>query len=112
VVPTDGNEDKSSIDGGSSRGFSGTHTEENSKEEQKRLAKSQRLLPFTWADVVAVFRMLTYANLKAFVAWLLSSASIDFSISFDDLLMIMTFYVLFIEDVRILGIDKQYGENL
>lgn len=118
VVPTDGGggggqqaeSDKSSVEAGSSRGFSGTHTEDSSKEEAKKRAKAQRLLPFGWSDIVAFYHKLTYANAKKFTAWLLS-ASMDITVSFEDLLMLMTFYVLFIEDVRVISIDKEHGKQ-
>jgi hypothetical protein len=49
---------------------------------------------------------LTYENVKSSVNWFLDSANVRFSLSFDDLMMMMTFYVLFIGDITIMSVDK------
>jgi class 3 adenylate cyclase len=49
---------------------------------------------------------LTYENIKSATNWFLDTANFQFSLSFDDLMMIMTFFVLFIGDITILAVDK------
>lgn len=54
-----------------------------------------------------VWELLTYSNFKLAMVWFLDSANIRFSISVDDVMMLMTFYVLFIGDIKIMAVDKE-----
>lgn len=54
------------------------------------------------------WEFITYENIKDLTRWFLESAAIEFSFSFDDLMMSMTLFVLFGNEVRILAVDKQH----
>lgn len=58
------------------------------------------------------WKALTYDNIKWAMVWFLDTASISFNISVDDLMMIMTFYVLFISDITVMAIDKKHDSTV
>jgi hypothetical protein len=50
--------------------------------------------------------MITIENFRRFSIWFLDLANIRLSLSFDDLMMILTFFVLFADDIRLLTAPK------
>lgn len=53
----------------------------------------------------------TYDNIKEGTRWFLESAAIEFSISFDDIMMLMTLFVLFAGEIRVIAVDKEHDEG-
>jgi len=54
------------------------------------------------------WKILTYENIKDGVRWFIESAAIEFSISFDDIMMGMTLFVLFASEIRIMAVHKKH----
>jgi len=59
----------------------------------------------------AFWEAFTYENVKDTTRWFLDSAAFEFSFSFDDLMMLMTLFVLFGNEIRVLGVDKSYDQG-
>lgn len=51
---------------------------------------------------------------KDLLLWFMDQANVKFSISFDDIIMFMTFYVLFVDEVKVLAVKKSadYGVDV
>eukprot|EP01038_Epipyxis_sp_PR26KG_P015176 gene15176-20442_t len=54
-----------------------------------------------------IYRTLTYGNIKKEVRWLIENAACKFKITFDDILLLMTLFVLFSSDIEILTLPKK-----
>jgi len=50
----------------------------------------------------------TYDNVKENTRWFLESAAFEFSVSFDDIMMLMTLFVLFAGEIRVIAVDKSH----
>lgn len=55
---------------------------------------------------------LSYDNIKSTVRWLIEKAKIDFSISFDDIMMTLTLFVLFATDIAQLNGPKNADDGI
>mmetsp|Transcript_24385 Transcript_24385/g.35798 ORF Transcript_24385/g.35798 Transcript_24385/m.35798 type:complete len:840 (+) Transcript_24385:136-2655(+) len=79
--------------------------ENDSSIARKRSAflAAKRNMADRWSKLASMF---TYENARNFAVWFLDTANIKFSLSFDDLMMIMTFFVLFADDIRLLTAPK------
>lgn len=58
-----------------------------------------------------LYEFMTYENIKETTRWFLDSAAIEFSFSFDDLMMLMTLFVLFGNEIRVLAVDQKYDQG-
>ena len=68
----------------------------------KQVAANRRISKFQ--------EMFTYAYLKEAMTWFLDAATLDLSFSFEDLTLLMTLFVLFADDIKILCSPVVYGE--
>ena len=74
---------------------------QNGDEEVNARELAKKNLSFTLKKLVTAFwDNLTYDNVKETSRWFLESAAIEFSFSFDDLMMILTLFVLFGSEIR------------
>ena len=55
--------------------------------------------------------MLTVENFRRLSIWFLDLANLKMSLSFDDLMMILTFFVLFADDIRLLTAPKSVDDG-
>ena len=102
VLPVSGSE---SIDERQfSRGDTTTEddTETRRKNALKRIAQQQTFV----VKLRGWCAMITVENFRRLSIWFLDFANLKFSLSFDDLMMIMTFFVLFADDIRLLTAPK------
>mmetsp|Transcript_9047 Transcript_9047/g.15297 ORF Transcript_9047/g.15297 Transcript_9047/m.15297 type:complete len:853 (-) Transcript_9047:247-2805(-) len=102
VLPVSGSE---SID---EKSASRTETMGEEDTETKRRDVLRKLaLENTFATRMAGWcAMITVDNFRRLAIWFLDFASLKMSLSFDDLMMILTFFVLFADDIRLLSAPK------
>lgn len=72
--------------------------------KEKSNLSLKKILKDFWAS-------LTYDNIKTQTRWFLDSAALEISISFDDLMMAMTLFVLFGGEIRAMAVDKKYDDT-
>eukprot|EP01031_Cornospumella_fuschlensis_P042980 gene42980-52528_t len=65
--------------------------------------KYRRRNVFDWKEF---YQQLTYENAKAGLRYLMTTASLKFSFNFEDLISLLTLYVLFADDAKLLSTDK------
>lgn len=63
------------------------------------------------ARLMGAIGMITVENFRRLSIWFLDYANIKLSLSFDDLMMILTFFVLFADDIRLLTAPKSVDDG-
>jgi hypothetical protein len=85
-------------------------------EEDSEIRKKNALKKFAdehtfFLRVKEACMMITIGNFRKLSIWFLDYANMKFSLSFDDLMMIMTFFVLFADDIRLLTAPKSVDDG-
>lgn len=110
VLPVSGSESLEQESKNLSR--SDTLAEETSSEVRKKLVLINQLGKKTcWQRLVEFYESLTIKNLHRLSLWFLDDANFRLSLSFDDMMMIMTFFVLFADDIRLLTAPKSVDDG-
>ena len=65
----------------------------------------------TWDKFSAYVQKINYTYIKDAAKWFLDTASLSFSLTIDDLMMAMTLFVLFADNIKILTAGKEVDED-
>lgn len=60
----------------------------------------------TWQRVVAFLNTISYSCFKESTKWILDAGGVTIRVTFDDVMMFMTLFVLFADNIRLMAADK------
>lgn len=78
---------------------------DNNEGESQSFMQSLFMIPYV-VDTVDFLRSISYSCLKDGTRYFLDSFQINLSVTFDDVLMVMTLFVLFADSIEIMAISK------